>query len=82
MGTFLSSPEEYVVKIGQPANSFHLMIKGDCIVELTNQHQETYMAEKLLVEGQHFGEIGLLYQCKRTASVISRNYLTIAHMSR
>jgi len=34
------------------------------------------------VEGDHFGEIGLLYRCKRTATVISRNYNTVATITR
>lgn len=35
-----------------------------------------------LYETDHFGEIGLIYECKRTCSVISSNYCTLATMSR
>ena len=40
------------------------------------------MACKLLIEGSHFGEISMLFQCKRTASIWSRNYNTIACLSK
>lgn len=39
------------------------------------------MADKLLTEGFFFGEVGVLYNCKRTATVISRNYNTIATLT-
>lgn len=35
---------------------------------------------RVLAEGDHFGEISLIYHCKRSASVISRNYNTLANM--
>ena len=38
------------------------------------------MAIKLLVEGQHFGEIGMMFKCSRTATVTSRNYNTMARL--
>jgi CRP-like cAMP-binding protein len=34
-----------------------------------------------LVEGDHFGEIGMIFGCKRTATIISRNYNTMATIS-
>ena len=37
---------------------------------------------KLLVEGQYFGEIGCLFGCLRTASVLNRNYNTLARLTK
>ena len=31
-----------------------------------------------LLEGDHFGEIALIHKCKRSATVISTNYNTLA----
>jgi CRP-like cAMP-binding protein len=40
------------------------------------------MAIRLLTEGDFFGEIGLIYKNRnRTASVVSRNYNTMARIS-
>ena len=33
---------------------------------------------RTLREGGHFGEISMIYKCKRSASVMSRNYDTLA----
>jgi len=37
---------------------------------------------RLLVEGFHFGEISLFQNCKRTCTVISKNYTTLAYIRR
>ena len=35
----------------------------------------------LLAEGDHFGEISMIYKCRRSATVMSRNYNTMAVLS-
>jgi len=55
---------------------------GDCAVNIIDNNRETYTGHRLLVEGDHFGEIGLIYDCNRTASVQSRNYNTMATISK
>jgi len=36
--------------------------------------------KKYLYDGDHFGEIGLIYGCKRTATVKSNNYGSLAKL--
>jgi len=36
---------------------------------------------KLLVEGENFGEISMLYGCERQATVISRGFNILANLS-
>ena len=35
-----------------------------------------------LISGAHFGEISVLYGCKRTATVMSSNYCTLAALTK
>ena len=43
---------------------------------------EELIAFKLLVEGDHFGEISLLFDCITQASCVSRNYLSLAMLNK
>ena len=38
--------------------------------------------DRVLYDGDHFGEISLIYNCKRTASVESANYGTLAMLTK
>jgi CRP-like cAMP-binding protein len=55
--------------------------KGDCEVRIRDERGREHEQVRLLVEGDHFGEISLIYKCKRSASVISRNYNTLAKIT-
>ena len=52
---------------------------GHCRVEVRD-HNGKIQKRDNLHEGDHFGEISLLYKCKRTATVISSNYNTFARI--
>ena len=54
--------------------------EGDCIINIKDEKGNEYISEKILIEGDHFGEVAMIYQCKRTASVVSRNYNTMARL--
>ena len=82
-GTEFSSPEEKViVQDDADLSMMYYLSRGDCTVDIKDQTGKNHICFKLLVEGDHFGEIGLIYGCKRTATVNARNYTTIATFSR
>lgn len=65
----------------------YFIAKGKCRVEIKDkfiERSETYLIPKILEPGDHFGEISMLYNCKRSASVsVERSYyLTCAKISR
>ena len=82
MGTFLTSPEEEIFKQGDDSEEIFYIIQGDCVLNITEHDLKTNNAVKLMVEGDHIGEIGIIYKCKRTASVVSRNYNVMSRLGK
>jgi ATP-binding cassette, subfamily B, bacterial len=80
LGTCFTVPEEEIIKQGQLGNGLYYITVGDCIVNVVDQNNVELQNIRLLVEGDHFGEIALLYNCERTCTVISRNYNTMARL--
>ena len=81
LGTVFSTPEEGLIFQGEDSYEMFFIIQGDCAVNIKEHDLQEHTAVRLLVEGDHFGEIGLIYKCPRTASIISRNYSTLAAIS-
>ena len=75
-------PEEFVFKQDQESDSMYFIARGDCLVNIREHDRKEKIAVRVLCEGDHFGEIGLIYNAKRTASVQSRNYNTLAGLRR
>jgi CRP-like cAMP-binding protein len=63
LSTSLHTPENEIIKQGFPNDSLYILSEGDCAVNIRDQHQEDHIAYKLLVEGDHFGEISMVYGC-------------------
>lgn len=71
----LLKPEAKIIRQGTDADCMYFLAKGECEVFVTDEN----LVEKLsasLKGGSYFGEIALLKNCKRTATVISKNYST------
>jgi CRP-like cAMP-binding protein len=81
MGTCLSVPEEDIITQGEDGNDMFFLLKGDCIVILKDESGNSEILDRLMVAGDHFGEISLIYKCKRTSTVVSRNYCQMARLS-
>lgn len=79
MGTQFSTPEYIILTYEQPGNEMFYIMNGDCMVNIRDHNMLEHSAVRLLTEGQHFGEIALLYEgAKRTTEIVSRNYVTLA----
>lgn len=61
-------PQEYIIKEGDPALSMYWILKGT--VSVTSTDGEAVYAE--LAPGAFFGEIGILFNRPRTATVVAR----------
>lgn len=57
------------------------LAKGDCEVFVNDEYRRRRFVD-LIRSGRHFGEIALLYNTLRTATVRARNYSTIAVLNK
>lgn len=81
LSTVFATPEEPIIKQGDDPEAMYFISQGECIVNIKNRYENTKIAHKLLVEGDHFGCISLLYNCPTTSSVTSRNFNTMASLN-
>ena len=79
--TCITTPEEEILTQDSPGSDMFFISQGDCAVNIIDKQGETHVAVRLLSVGNHFGEISTIYGCKRTSTVISRNYNTMARIS-
>ena len=80
--TLLTQPEEIVIQQGTYGTYLYFIAQGDCILNVMALDDFEHVAYKLLNEGNHFGEISLVYGCRAQATVMSRNYNTLAIISK
>lgn len=59
----------------------YFLARGDCEVKVTNERRKEQTV-RILKPGSLFGEVSLIYNCKRTATVISKNYCTMAKLDK
>jgi hypothetical protein len=57
--TELHRPEDTVITQGHPSNNFYFIANGECEVWVKDHHKQSVYV-KQLVQGEYFGEIGLL----------------------
>lgn len=74
LGTSLCSPEAFILTQDEEYNEkdikMYYLGKGKCFVNVRDESGHEHEAVRILQEGQHFGEVAMIYKCKRTASVI------------
>lgn len=66
-------PQEYIINKGDPSKSMYWVLKGT--VSVTSTDGESVYAE--LASGSYFGEIGILFNRPRTATVIARTKVLV-----
>ena len=85
LGTSLNLPDEEVIRQDDIDNeedaAMFFVGTGHCKVKVKD-HNNREQHLPMLKEGAHFGEIALLYKCKRSATVISSNYNTFAEIKK
>lgn len=79
--TSLREPEDIVVEQFADTNTLFLIAKGACAVSIIDE-KKNLQKLKNLRPGDYFGEISLVYGCKRTATVISTKYSTLAMLEK
>jgi CRP-like cAMP-binding protein len=84
LGQSEEKPSEHDIKM-------YVIARGLC--EIRQKHKESLggMGQqtdkngnhvRTLIDSDHFGEISLIYDCKRTCTVVSQNYCTLATISK
>ncbi|CAI2366862.1 unnamed protein product [Moneuplotes crassus] len=77
--TLLFLPEDEICRQGSAGSKFYFLAKGDCQVFIKDENQNARQIHTL-VPGSYFGEVALLKECYRTATVKSKNYTTCASL--
>lgn len=88
METLLRNPEDILVKQNvKPIDEeclFYLIAKGKCIVKVQDKFKERWEEKivRVLQPGDHFGEISMIYNCARSATVVAQDYCTCATLNK
>ena len=67
---------------GDKSTAMFFIVFGDCIVQERDLKYNQSYKKKMLVKSDHFGEIGLLYNTKRTCSIVSSSYNILARLTK
>lgn len=71
-----------MIRQGDAGLAMYFISKGDCVVKIKDHLNQVHKQTNILVEGDHFGEIALMYKCNSSATVMCRNYNTLARFSK
>lgn len=80
LNTLLYLPEDVIIKQGDKPDNLYFLAKGELVVLVYDENNEERYVNTLKL-GAYFGEVGIIKNCCRTASVRSKNYTTCASLS-
>jgi len=78
--TRFCQPDEALVTAGEDPDNMFFLATGKCEVEIIDENRATHLV-RYLRPGDYFGEVGLLYKTKRTATVRTSVYSNLAVMT-
>lgn len=73
-------PEAIIIKQGDAPNGLYIISKGELAVLVKDEHNKESFV-RVLESGELFGEVALIAECPRTATIQGLNYCTCALMS-
>lgn len=79
--TKIYQPEEIIINQGEDGDKIFFISNGGSNVYVRDRHGQKKLVNKLK-KGDLFGEVALLNNSKRTATVKASNYSTIAHIEK
>mmetsp|Transcript_17142 Transcript_17142/g.26498 ORF Transcript_17142/g.26498 Transcript_17142/m.26498 type:complete len:126 (-) Transcript_17142:16-393(-) len=74
-------PEDKIISQGEQGDRLYLIAKGDCTIWVTD-HLKRQRFVRTADQGEYFGEVAILFETPRTATVKSQNYCTLACLSK
>ena len=72
-------PEWEIIRQNEEGNSMFFLARGEWDVYITDQVQKEIFANSLS-SPDYFGEVALIKECPRTATVVSKSYVTLAEL--
>ena len=77
--TYSYPPEDIIIRQGDTPDALYILSKGELTVHVKDEHnRESFV--RVLESGSIFGEIALITDCPRTASIKCMNYCTCASL--
>jgi CRP-like cAMP-binding protein len=74
-------PDEAVVSFGEDSTCMFFVASGKCEVEVIDQYKTAHLV-RYIRTGDYFGELGLVYNTQRTATVTTSVYSSLAQLSK
>lgn len=71
-----------IIRHFDDSTDMYIIAKGEVEVCVIDESKHRVLDRRILMVGDYFGEISLIYQCKRTAEVTSRKYSTFAKLTK